>query len=228
MASNNCFIAIEGTDGSGKATHTEALTTWLKQLGYKVTTIDFPRYGQPSAYFVEQYLAGRYGSLEDVGPYRGSLFYALDRYEASFKIRQALAQGDIVISDRYVGSNMGHQGSKITNAAERHRYFSWNTNLEYELLDLPKPTINLVLHMPAEHAAKLFRMRHSAGQALDLHEADPDHLHRAEQTYLELCQLFPDLFTRINCVKDQRIRSINHIQTELRRLITPHLPPITI
>jgi dTMP kinase len=219
-----CFIAIEGTDGSGKATHTKALTGWLKQLGYSVTTVDFPRYGQPSSYFVKQYLAGQYGSLEDVGPYRGSLFYALDRYEASFQIRQALENGHIVISDRYVGSNMGHQGSKITSSAERHQYFTWNTNLEYTILNLPKPTLNLVLHMPAEHAAKLVRQRHAPGHNLDLHEASPHHLGQAEQTYLELCQLFPDLFTRISCVKDHQIRSIEDIQTELRQLITPHLP----
>src|SRR3954469_5709001 len=102
------FIVIEGSDGSGKGTQFKLLHEWLVEQHYSVESFDFPQYGQPSAYFVEQYLNGQYGDLSDIGPQKGSLFYALDRFAASFKIRAALDKGVHVLSNRYVASNMGH------------------------------------------------------------------------------------------------------------------------
>src|SRR5687767_3694346 len=107
------FIAIEGADGSGKGTQFKRLATRLARAGYDVAAFDFPQYNQPSSYFVRQYLNGKYGSAEEVGPYTGSLFYALDRYEAAPLIRKALEQGKVVLTNRFVGSNMAHQGAKF-------------------------------------------------------------------------------------------------------------------
>jgi len=72
------FIVIDGTDGSGKATQTELLVQKLKQQGYEVEVADFPQYGKKSATLVEEYLNGNFGSAKEVGPYRGSIFYAVD------------------------------------------------------------------------------------------------------------------------------------------------------
>src|SRR5262245_51892314 len=95
------FIVIEGTDGSGKGTQFDLLCERLRQAGYDIATFDFPQYGSPSSYFVKQYLNGEYGTSADVGPYTASLFYALDRYEAAPKIREALDKGRIVVSNRF-------------------------------------------------------------------------------------------------------------------------------
>ena len=109
------FILIEGTDGSGKTLQTKILVKRLKKLGHKVQEISFPRYGNKSSALVEDYLNGKFGSAREVGPYRASVFYALDRYAASFDIKKWLKQGKIVVCNRYVGSNLAHQGGKIEN-----------------------------------------------------------------------------------------------------------------
>src|SRR3990167_8154701 len=109
---NGSFIVIEGSDGSGKTTQFKLLAERLKAVGYDVDTIKFPQYESPSSHFVKSYLSGSYGPANDINPYTASLFYALDRYEAAPRIRQALAEGKIVLSDRYVSANMVHQGSK--------------------------------------------------------------------------------------------------------------------
>src|SRR3990167_7582875 len=96
------LIVIDGTDGSGKATQTNILVKRLKKKGYKVALADFPQYGQRSATLVEDYLNGKFGSAKEVGPYRSSIFFAVDRYAASFQIRAWLHEGYIVISNRYV------------------------------------------------------------------------------------------------------------------------------
>ncbi len=221
------FIVIEGTDGSGKGTHTQLLIDWLTERGDEFEAFDFPQYGQPSAYFVEQYLNGSYGSLGEIGPYRGSLFYALDRYQAGFKIREALSSGVHVLSNRYVGSNMGHQGGKIDNDQERAAYFIWNDNLEFEILGIPRPDLNIVLHMPSRQA-QLFvdqkaKRDYIGGKKRDLHEADLGHLKKAERTYLELCSTFPETYTRVPCEKDGVILPLDHIQQQIRALVEPLL-----
>ena len=125
------FIVIDGTDGSGKATQTELLAEKLRYAGFDVALADFPQYGKKSAGPVEEYLNGKYGPAHEVGPYRGSIFYALDRYDASFEIKEWLKQGKIVISNRYVTANMGHQGGKIKDLEEKRRFYEWLYELEY-------------------------------------------------------------------------------------------------
>src|SRR3954468_22900663 len=111
------FIVIDGTDGSGKATQTKLLVKRLQKSGHKVRIEDFPQYGKKSAGPVEDYLNGLYGSADQLGAYIPSIFYAVDRFAASERIRKHLAAGFIVVSNRYVTSNMAHQGGKIANAA---------------------------------------------------------------------------------------------------------------
>ena len=79
---------VEGTDGSGKGTQTQLLFDRLKQEGYNVEQISFPQYGERSATMVEDYLNGKFGTADEVGPYRASIFYAVDRYAASAKIKK--------------------------------------------------------------------------------------------------------------------------------------------
>jgi dTMP kinase len=67
------FLVIEGTDGSGKGTQFKLLVERLKKAGHEVATFDFPQYDEPSSYFVKEYLNGRYGTAEDVGPYTQSI-----------------------------------------------------------------------------------------------------------------------------------------------------------
>ena len=211
------FVVIEGTDGTGKATQTQKLVEFLTKQGKPIATFDFPQYGQPSCYFVEQYLNGKFG--DDVNPHAASLFFALDRYQASFKIRQAINEGKIIISNRYVASNMGHQGGNITDQSKRQEYFKWNEDIEYNILGIPKPDLNIILHIPAEIAQKMVDKKgdrtYVGGQKRDLLEKDLEHLKRAERVYLELTKLFPQHFTLISCMDGERLMSIEEIHVKI-------------
>jgi dTMP kinase len=149
------FIVFEGLDGSGKATQVRLLVEHLEKERCKVRKIDFPRHGEPPAFFVDTYLNGKYGTAKDVGPYRGSLFYTLDRYDAGFDMKKWLLQGDIIIADRYVASNIGHQGGKIEDKEERKKYFNWLYDLEYNLFKIPKPNITFILKTTPELSLKM-------------------------------------------------------------------------
>jgi dTMP kinase len=221
------FIAIEGTDGSGKGTQFKLLVERLEQSGYDVATFDFPRYDEPSSYFIKQYLNGSYGSADEVGPYTASLFYALDRYAASTQIREALNKGKVVISNRYVGSNMAHQGTKFGHAEQRRGYFIWLDNLEFELLHIPRPTLSVVLRVPADVAQGLVdkkEQRDYTNKKRDIHEADLSHLERSVEVYDDLCQLFPKDFSRIDCVRGGELLAVDVINNLLWEKISPLLP----
>lgn len=221
------FIVIEGTDGSGKGTQFARLTERLTKEGYDVATFDFPQYEQPSSHFVKEYLNGKYGSADEVGPYTGSLFYALDRYEAAPKIREALEQGKVVLANRFVGSNMAHQGTKFIHAEERRGYFIWLDNLEFEMLKIPRPTASLVLRVPAETAQQLVdqkEQRTYTDKKRDIHEADLAHLKKSVEVYDDMCQLFPRDFSRVDCTRNGEMLDIDMIHEIIWRKVEPMLP----
>lgn len=195
------FIVIDGVDGSGKATQTKLLVARLKRAGLAAQAVTFPRYGEKSAGLVEEYLSGKYGGSNEVDPYQASLFYALDRYGASFKIRDWLNQGKIVIADRYIAANMGHQGGKIANPLERKLFFDWLYRLEYEILNMPRPDLNIILHLDSDFIRRLIDGRNNFQ---DIHEKDSGHLMRAEETFLEIAKTYPD-FTIIECASQNEI-----------------------
>jgi len=224
MARRGKLIVIDGTDGSGKATQTKLLINRMKFEHGPVETISFPQYGKKSAGLAEEYLAGTYGSAMSVGPYRASVLYAVDRFDASFQITDWLKGGRHVVSDRYVGSNMGHQGSHIADKDERTRFFTWAMEFEHGLLGIPKPDLNIVLHVPAAVAMELAKQRGGwkAKIARDILETDLRHIEAAERTYLELAERF-DNFQVIECFENNQLLPIDTVHERVWSLILPIL-----
>ena len=187
MQKRGIFIVIDGVDGSGKQTQKDLLIERFKKEGLPLETVSFPRYGNPAASSVEKYLQGKYpGKLL---PEQASLFFAADRLDWSLTIGEpTIASGTNIVADRYVLSNMGHQGGKINNFELRRLFFGWENDLEFGALQLVRPDLNIILHIPATMSEALVTSR---GAAKDIHEADPEHLRRAEETYLELAQIMP-------------------------------------
>ncbi len=223
MKKTGTFIVIDGTDGSGKATQTKLLLSRMEQEGFPIKTISFPRYGEKSCGAVEEYLSGKYGSAQDVGPQRSSIFYAIDRHDAAPQIRTWLESGNYVIADRYVGANMGHHGSKIHDNEERQKFFDWAMHLEFEIFQIPVPDLNIILHVPTEIALELTKERESKhGLKKDIHESDPGHLHAAEKAYLDITKRF-DQFQLIKCVEDGKLLSRDAIHEKIWRVVCPLL-----
>ncbi|MBM3251062.1 MAG: thymidylate kinase [Candidatus Nealsonbacteria bacterium] len=225
------LIVLEGLDGSGKSTQCKLLIKGLKKEGYKVETIDFPRHGEKPAWLVDEYLRGRYGTAKEVGPYRASIFYALDRYDAGSQIRKWLKEGKIVIADRYSASNIGHQGGKIKNRKERKRYFDWLYNLEYEILNIPKPDYNFILKTSPEFSLRLAnkitdkekqarrRVYLDKSEKKDIHEKDKKHLQEALRSYLHAAREFPEDFKIIECLEKGKLLSPETIHQKIWKII---------
>jgi len=207
------FFVFEGIDGCGKSTQTKLLAEYFRNKGYEVERIDFPQHGERSSAMVDDYLTGKYGTSEEVGPKIASIFYATDRYDASFKIKKWLAEGKIVVSDRYLVSNIGHQGGKIKDKQEWKDYVNWLYNLEYEIFKIPKPDHTFILKTSTEFSLKLVdsitdtekletKEKYLGGGKQDIHEKNKSHLENALSSYLMVAKEFPNDFKVIECLEN--------------------------
>ena len=216
------IIVIEGTDCSGKATQSKLLEEKLNKNGKKCVTISFPCYDTPTgkivggAYLGKEEIQESYFKEEAVtlDPKIASLYYAADRKYNIGKVIDYVEQGYYVILDRYVTSNLAHQGGKIADKDERFYMYQWIDKLEYWLLELPKPDKTIFLHVPYEFATELKKNRES----LDEHEKSPEHLKNAENAYIELSELYN--WDKIECVKNKKLRTIEDISDEIYEIIT--------
>jgi dTMP kinase len=222
------FIVIEGPDGSGKATQTKLLFNAIKEKGIRVKRIDFPQYGKKSAGLVEEYLNGKYGKPKDVGPYRASIFYACDRYDASFKLKKWINDGYTIIADRYISSNVAHQGGKIRNKEERKKYIKWLYNLEYNIFEIPKPDFTIILKTSTEFSYKLsskvtdkekiaIKYLYLGKRKRDVHEKDKSHLRDSLRVYLEMAEEYAKDFKVIECIEKGELLSPEEIHNKIKK-----------
>lgn len=185
MTSRGKLIAIEGIDGSGKRTQVELLTAALRERGHSVFATAFPQYDSWFGKMVGQFLNGGLGPLESVDPHFTALLYAGDRFEAKSKLEAALSNGQIVLADRYIGSNLAHQTARQT-PEKREGFLEWIEHLEYDIYGLPREDLVLYLRVPPVEAQKLVALKSSRSYTSaqkDLQEASLRHLEEAAQMY---------------------------------------------
>ena len=128
------FIVLEGLDGAGKSTQIAKLREMFRSKGIESEYLHFPRFDAPVyGELIARFLRGDLGSVESVNPYLVALLYAGDRADAATMIEQWLADGKVVIVDRYVYSNIGYQCAKLSNKAERQTLREWILSTEFEL-----------------------------------------------------------------------------------------------
>jgi len=217
------LIVIEGTDCSGKETQSNLLIEKLKNDGIRIEKFSFPNYNSPTGKIIGgPYLGKSYicegwfpEGAPNVDPRVSALLYAADRVYNIDKIKFLLDNGVNVILDRYVYSNMAHQGGKLDNEVDRNSMYDWLDNLEFNLLDLPKPDISVFLHMPFEFSLTLKKNRE---EDLDQNEKDKNHLINAEKAYIELAKKY-DFYT-IECNDGDRIKSIDEINVDLYNYVS--------
>lgn len=171
------FITFEGIDGVGKSTQLDLLETWLIGLGREVLRTLEPG-GTELGQEIRHLLLHRKG---DVAPRAEALLYAADRaHHVATKIRPALAQGKVVLSDRYFDSSVAYQG------AARELDVTQVRDISLWAVDNLLPDLTILLDLTAEQA--MLRRNKTGVEPDRLEQEKVDFFERAREQYLELAK----------------------------------------
>ncbi|MBY0157198.1 dTMP kinase [Cytobacillus firmus] len=216
------IIVIEGIDGSGKNTQAKLLKRYLEKKGLNAILLHFPMYSE--TFFgkeVGNYLNGEYGGLEHTHPKLTALLFAGDRFEKREYIKSELEKGTIIILDRYVPSNIAHQGAKLPEN-DFENFKNWVEELEYTVFGLPYPDITVFLDMPPSISFNLVlnkEKRDYTERKQDLHEENADYL---EAVYKKFSTLSTNAeWVRIPCYQREKPRGIEDINEDILKIIQP-------
>jgi dTMP kinase len=217
MSKRGKLIVLEGIDGSGKRTQLEMLARALSERNVPFSRISFPRYDGFFGKLVARFLNGDFGPLDAVDAHFSALLYAGDRYEAKPDVEADLAAGRTVLADRYIGSNLAHQGARVRREA-RAEFIEWLTKLEYQIYSLPAEDLVIYLRVPVKEAHRLVGQKGARDYTKlqrDILESNIAHLEAAAHVYDQLAQQ-PN-WVRIECfdAKGGALRSPDAIHAEI-------------
>lgn len=212
MINKGKLIVIEGTNSSGKETQTKLLVERLNAKNIKCKQERFPMYDTPTGKIIANDLLGKDNpslfkeGINSVPPKVAALYYAADRAYNIDKITNLLNQGYNVILDRYVESNMAYQAAKFENISNKINMLLWMEQLEFNLLDLPKPDKVIFLYLPFEYR---------------IDKKQQEHLKDTEEVYSLMAERYN--FDVINCIKDDKIRPIKDINDDIYAIISEYI-----
>lgn len=228
MKQNKAFtIGIEGSDGAGKETQTTLLRTALESLGKKVTSISFPRYQKTCGgkLLYEAFKSERAPQYEfsKTPPEAASLIYAADRLESLPFLNELISSNDVVIFDRYVESNLLHQGGKLSSG-KRETFAKWLYGVEYELNGLPHPDLMIYLSVPYEVSiARAEKRAMLKGDKPDFLEQNKQYVKQGNEAGIFYANLFN--WNIITCVSKKGKSLYELTAQEVHSLILKALPP---
>lgn len=226
MPARGKFIVFEGIDGSGKRTQLESLARAFTRQGIQFSQISFPDYHGFFGRMVAQFLNGEFGPLASVDPRFSALLYACDRLESKPAIEAALASGKTLLADRYVASNLAHQGARVP-AEKRGEFIAWLKTLEYQVNALPAEDFVIYLRLPVAQAHRLIGAKAARDYTelrRDLQEADIAHLEAAARVYDDLAAQTNWLTVECLDASSGNLRAPENIHREILAAIEARIP----
>lgn len=179
------FITFEGIDGAGKSSHIETLAGWLRVRGSTVLVTREPG-GTPLAERLREIvLHTPMDALTEA-----LLVFAARRDHLQQVIEPALAQGTVVLCDRFTDASFAYQGGG------RGFDVAVLAQLEQWVQQGRQPDLTLWFDIHAQTAAG---RRAAAARAPDRFEAqDEAFFERVGAAYAQRCRAHPQRFVRLN------------------------------
>ena len=217
------IIVIEGGDSSGKEVQSKKLFERLKRDGYAVKFADFPNYGGFFGKVIGRYLQGEFGDVMQTNPYLSSLPFALDRMMFKKKLEKWLREGNIVVCNRYVGSNLAFQTAKLPPSRWLN-FLTWVEKMEYEIFEIPRETLVIFLNVLPEVGQKLTYQKEEKiymkglGRG-DIHERNLRYSQTVNKVYLWLAGKRKN-WRMVECMAGRKsLRSVEEIHHEVWRVV---------
>lgn len=203
------FITLEGPEGSGKTSQIPALTEFICQRGYDVIVTR-----EPGGTLVGDQIREVLMNLNNVSIVPRTeilLFQAARAQHVEEVIRPALAEGKVVICDRFGDSTLAYQGYGHQTDLKTLRYL-----VDYATGGL-KPDLTLLLDIAVGYGLQRKVENASEWNRLDAY-AEAFH-ERVRQGYFKLADAEPERWRIIDAAKD-----IDQVQQAMRDAVLDRLP----
>ena len=158
------LIVFEGLDQSGKETQARLLRQWFERSGRHVEALAFPDYNTPIGQEIRTALHGG----REYGPDTIQMLQIANRHQWKPQIERWLAEGRVVVSDRYAASSVAYGEAQGLDP-------DWLTSAQ---MYLPKAHVTVLLDIAPETAAA------RKAQNRDAYERDLAMLARVRVSYL--------------------------------------------
>ena len=191
------FITLEGTEGGGKSTQCQWLTGQLESRGFKVRRLREPG-GTTIGEEIRHTLISSAGNSAMTPEAELLLMNASRAQLVREVIRPALAQGEIVVCDRFYDSTTAYQGHGRQLELERVK----------SVIDVAvgwtRPDLTLLLHVPLAVSEQRRQVRQAAQRAGRdrMEEADREFFRRVEQGFLAVAHAEPGRVKLIDATAD--------------------------
>jgi len=201
------FITLEGPEGSGKTSHIPYLVEYLREKGYIV----FPT-REPGGTSIGEQIREVIHDLKNVEMHARTetlLYQAARAQIVEQVIKPRLADGEIVISDRYYDSTIAYQGYGHQQDLEQVR-----TLVKYATGGLV-PNLTVLLDLDVESGLK----RKKKGDEWNRMDAYTVEFHqRVRAGYVEMVKAEPNRWVVVDAGQKW-----DHVQDELRKVVVAKL-----
>lgn len=204
------FITLEGPEGSGKTSHIPYLVEYFREKGYIV----FPT-REPGGTSIGEQIREVIHDLKnaEMHPRTETLLYQAARAQIVEQvIRPRLADGEIVLSDRYADSTIAYQGYGHQQDLEQVR-----TLIKYATGGLV-PDLTILLDLDVEVGLKR-KKKADEWNRLDAYTLEFHQ--RVRAGYLQMVKHEPSRWVVVDAGRDWQ-----SVQEELRKVILGRLPVV--
>jgi len=198
------FITLEGPEGSGKTSHIKPLTEWLTAQGYKVFATR-----EPGGTNIGEQIRNVIHDLKntEMHPHTETLLYQAARAQIVEQvIRPKLAEGTIVISDRYYDSTIAYQGYGHQQNLDQVRAL-----VKYATGGLT-PELTILLDVDVEVGLKRKKQNNVEWNRMDAYEVE--FYSRVRAGYLEMVKQEQKRWVVVDASQSWEM-----VQEELRKII---------
>lgn len=222
------LIAIEGIDGSGKATWAKKIKDRLTEQHRMSKIISFPDYDSPSGNVIRQYLNG---DIKTTDPYTVGCMYALNRATFFPEWKPDYDNGVIIIADRYVESNFYYSAplikrKRLNYHRELSRYRKCFDYLEYEGTRLPRPNLTIYFNIDPEDSRPFRKIRQlKSGTDRDINEENETFLKAVNDAGKEYFRFIQDFrwYERtayvIDIKQNNKVLSFEELEPEVYKIV---------
>jgi len=130
---NGAFLVFEGADGAGKSSVCRKVSEVLSKRGLKVVMTAEPTHEGIGAFI-------RSGDAGDISQRTEALLFVADRNDHTERIERSVAEGAVVLCDRYFASTVAYQSAKLDGDSSDR---DWLIEINRQFIEKPDATILL-------------------------------------------------------------------------------------